>query len=281
MIIFFGLSACKKTEEIIIPGNAAPPDPTVSNVAKENYVNKVYISILGRKPDVPEYEQGITALEQNNLSLDNRKQLLDIVLNKPEYYQRTYEIARADLLNNIDSAEVDETIAVFTFLLTDSTYMSAWNQITYEKNRLESLQQTVNELKGGIISIIEMHRKCVNNYFYDQINMGTENFVVSMFQHFFFRYPTVSELEDGVKMVDNFSSFLFLQPGNSKDDFMTIFFDSNNYFEGQVRELYSRYLFREPTSEEMSSKAIQYKNSGSYKELQKDILSTNEYVGLN
>ena len=88
MIVFFSLLACKKAEEIII-------SPTVSNVAKENYVNKVYISILGRKPDVTEYAWGISALEQNNLSLGNRKQLLNIVLNKLEYYQRTYEIASA------------------------------------------------------------------------------------------------------------------------------------------------------------------------------------------
>ena len=81
-------------------------------------------------------------------------------------------------------------------------------------------------------------------------------------------------------MVDGFEDVIFLQTGYDKDDFITIFFDANNYFEGQVRDLYLRYLFREPTSVEMSDKASAYKNSLNYKQLQKDILSTDEYIGL-
>ena len=33
--------------------------------------------------------------------------------------------------------------------------------------------------------------------------MGTENFVVAMFQHFLLRYPTDSELESAKDMVDD------------------------------------------------------------------------------
>ena len=110
--------------------------------------------------------------------------------------------------------------------------------------------------------------------------MGTENFVVSMFQHFFYRYPTDDELARSKNIVDGFEDVIFLQTGTTRDDFITIFFGCDNYFEGQARDLYLRYLFREPTSEEMSVKAMSYKGSLNYKQLQKDILSTDEYIGL-
>ena len=62
---------------------------------------------------------------------------------------------------------------------------------------------------------------------------------------------------------------------------MNIIFNTDNYFESQVRELYIRYLFRQPTSIEMTTYATDYKTDLDYKKLQKSILSLDEYVGIN
>ena len=263
-----------------MPGNIAPPDPTVSNSTKENYINKVYISVLGREPDSVEFSSGLILLNKNNLSVANRKQLLDSVFSKPEYNARLYQIARTDLLNSLDTADITGEIAVLNFLLTNTTYQSIWPQIQFEITRLDTLKRIPSDLKSGTINVIEMHRRCVNNSFYDQLNMGTENFVVSLFQHFIFRYPTAAELSQSSTMVDGQSSIVFLQSGKTKYEYMNIFFGSNSYFEGQVRDLYIRYLFREPTTEETSAKMALYKNSLDYKALQKEILSGNEYAGI-
>lgn len=265
---------------MVVPNNVAPPDPTISNSTKENYVNKVYISVLGREPDSVEFETGLTILNQHNLSVPDRKQFLDSVFSKPEYYDRLYEIARTDLLNSLDTADITTNIAVLNFALTNTTYQALWPQIRFEITRLDTLMRIPSELKSGVINVIEMHQRCVNNSFYDQLNMGTENFVVSLFQHFLFRYPTTAELSQSSMMVDGQSSIVFLQDGKTKYEYMNIFFGCTNYFEGQVRDLYIRYLFREPTTEETSAKTVRYKNSLDYKALQKDILSDNEYVGL-
>ncbi len=110
--------------------------------------------------------------------------------------------------------------------------------------------------------------------------MGTENFVVSNFQHFFGRYPTQDELEKAKKMVDGLSSSLFFVPGSTKAEYLTIFFASDNFYEGQVYDLYKRYLFRKPTTEESAAQTEFFKASRNYQELQKNILTTNEYVGI-
>lgn len=281
---FFFLSlllySCKKDKEVVIDNNTAPPDGTIPNVVKENYVNKAYISILGRKPTSTELSAGISVLSQNNVSMANRHQMLDDLLAKPGYNQHLYDISVSTLLNNLDTAQITQNIYVFGLLLTDSNYISYWPQIQQEKTKLELLRASVSDLNAGAITIIGLHKRCINNYFYDQLNMGTENFVVSMFQYFFYRYPTDEELAHGKNMVDGFEGVIFLQTGYNKNDFINIFFGCNNYFEGQVRDLYLRYLFREPASVEMAEKAQSYKSSLDYKQLQKDILSMDEYIGL-
>jgi len=281
-ILLFSLliSSCKKDKEIVIGDNTAPPDGTIANVVKENYVNKSYISVLGRKPSSTELSSGMSILAQHNLSVDDRNQLLEDILAKPGYNQRQYDIAVATLLNNLDTVDITNNINLFAYLLTQPQYAPYWPQLQIDKTNLELLKATVADLNSGTINIIGLHKRCVNNYFYDQINMGTENFVVSMFNNFLLRYPTDEELLHGKNMVDGFEDVIFLQTGYNKDDFINIFFAANNYFEGQVRDLYLRYLFREPTSVEMSEKAATYKASTNYKSLQKAILSTDEYAGL-
>ena len=47
-----------------------------------------------------------------------------------------------------------------------------------------------------------------------------------------------------------------------------------------MRELFARYLFREPTSAEQSFYTQRYKSNQNYKLLQRDILSLDEFVGI-
>ena len=272
--------SCKKDKEVIIEDNTHPPDATISNVVKENYVNKSYISVLGRKPSSTELSAGIAVLNQHNLSVADRNQVLGDIFAKPGYNQRLYDINIATLLNNLDTAQITTFIYVFQQLLLDPLYAPQYPLIQAEKTKLENLKKSVTDLNSGTISIIGLHKRCVNNYMYDQVNMGTENFVVSVFQNFLYRYPTEDELTQSKQIVDGFEGVVFLQTGTVKDDFINIFFGCNNYFEGQVRDLYLKYLFREPTSVEMSDKAQIYKNSLDYKALQKAILSTDEYAGI-
>ena len=280
IIILALFSACKKYETDTISGNAPPPDPTINNVTVENYVNKVYISVLGGKPDSLELNSGTTILKKNNLSTANRTQFLDTVFKHPEYYDHLYNTVLTDLLNNLDTNEIINDIGIFQSLLLDSAYILSWNEIRYEIVRLDSMRTIPNELKSGAINTTEMQKRCINNYFYDQINMGAANFVISSFLHFLNRAPTTNELTQGENMVNGTPGTLFIQVGQSKPDYLIIFFSSLNYFEGEAVLLYNKYLFRNPTSVEMSNAATKSQSTLDYIQMQKDILSTNEYIGI-
>lgn len=275
------LASCKKYEEEIVPGNVPPPDQTISDITIENYINKTYIGVLGREPDSAEFSNAFNILRQNNVSQASRSQFLDLVLLQPEFDVHLYDLARTDLLNNQDTSEISFYIFLFGTLLQDSAYYIFWDVLQNEIDRLMEMQNIPADLAGNTINTVGLHRRCVNNYFYDQLNMGSLNFVVSVFQNLLFRYPSVNELDEGIKMVDGQSAVLFLQTGATKNDFLEIFFNSNDYFEGQVRDLYLRYLFREPTSSEMSVEGMQYKQDQDYIALQKRILSKDEYIGIN
>jgi hypothetical protein len=285
-------SSCKKEEiryeEVTFDNNDAPLDSTVDSAAIslliENYVIKAYITALGREPDSVEKSFGVQLMLSNNLSMNSRYQFLDSVFSNPGFIDKFYERARIDLLQGLDTAEITLQYNIIIYVLIPSIVSTADSiLIPYyqaEADRLLEMKEIPDSLHAGVISYKEAHLRCVNNTFYDQINMGSFNFVVSMFQHFLDRYPTTNEQDAGVNMVNGNPDILFLSAGQSKNDFIRIFFDSDDYYEGQVLALYRQYLFRIPTTIEMDAGTTLYMTTGDFIQLQKSILSKNEFVGL-
>ncbi len=280
LFFFFIFSSCTKEDLLVIPDNQPPPDKTISKEIMLNYVSKSYISILGRDPSIVESNSAVTVFQSSDFSKDSREDFLSQLLNTVEFRVNNYKIARAELLNNLDTADISQEIYVLELLLTQPQYALFYDLLTYEKNRLVELKALYSEVINGTITLENMWRKCVNNKFYDDINMGSENFVVSNFQYFLLRYPTDTELAEGKKMVDGFQGVVLLQLGYNKQDFIDIVFNSTDFLEGRVRYLFRKHLFREPATEEMVEYTLLYQQSGSYALLLKNILLTDEFSGL-
>ena len=273
------ISSCTKIEDVIIGDNTLPPDNTIENTTIETYINKLYISIIGREPIESEFTTDFTTLREADVSQESREIVIDGILNKDEYYNNLFKLECEHLLLGLDTADINLNIHVLNVLLTTAQGL----ELLYFEDALErmlKLQEVLPGLGDGTISNMEMHKRMVNNNMYDEINMGTENFVISMFQSFMQRYPTLSELENGKLMVNDNNASVFFIPGNGKVDFINIFIESDEYFTGQTNILFNRYLFRDPTSEESINFSLDYINSQDYKLLQRRILSSNEFVGI-
>ena len=276
---FLIITSCTKVEDVIVGGNTNPPDLTIENITIDNYINKLYISAIGREPTETEFDSHFEVLRNSNLSQESREIVITEILNKEEYYNNLFKLESANILTGIDTADINQNIHVLNVLLSNSQGLDS--MYFYDNlQRMLKLQEVLPGLSSGAISNIEMHKRMINNSFYDEINMGTENFVVSIFQNFIQRYPSFSELESGKTMVDGGNANLFLVPGNGKEDFINIFFSSDEYFTGQTNILFNRYLFRNPNSEESVNYSLDYMETEDYKILQKRILSTNEFIGL-
>jgi len=273
------ISSCTKIEDVIIDDNTLPPDNTIENTTIETYINKLYISTIGREPIEIEFTTDFTTLREADVSQESREIVINGILNKDEYYNNLFKLECEHLLLGLDTADINLNI----YVLTGLRDMAQGLELLYFEDALQrmlKLQEVLPGLGDGTISNMEMHKRMVNNNMYDEINMGTENFVISMFQSFMQRYPTTSELENGKLMVNDNNSSVFFIPGNGKEDFINIFIESDEYFTGQTNILFNRYLFRDPTSEESINYSLDYINSQDYKLLQRRILSTNEFIGL-
>ena len=274
------ISSCTKIEDIIVGDNTLPPDYTIENTTIENYINKLYISTIGREPTEAEFTTDFNLLRNANLSQKSREIVIDGILNKSEYSFNLFTLESANILNSVDTAKINERISSYQqFLLVTTNFLDSI-YVANELERMLTFQNSLTAFYLGTTTITELYSAMANNIFFDEINMGTENFVVAMFQHFLSRYPTDSELESAKDMVDDKNATLFFETGNGKNDFLDIFFTSNEYFTGQTNILFNRYLFRNPSSEESVNYSLDYINTGDYKSLQKRILSSEEFIGL-
>ena len=274
LLILIVLS-CEKYEIQTIDGNQPPDEQVVTTDMKESYVNRLYITLLGRKADPQEFAASVQMLDQYADQMA-RKALMDSLAAKPEYKQQLYAIARADYLESLDTAVIrsDYEQAVDALNVVTGNAREYWLD---RVERIGALLRIPGQLDSNLIDIIEVHSRVVNNPYYDNINMGTENFIVATFQHFLFRYPTNVELAECSDMVDGFPASLFFQAGSSKEDFLEIFFGSDDYFEGQVINLYRKYLFRTPDNTELLPVMNDYQQDKDYLALQKQILASDEY----
>lgn len=269
------LFSCSKTVEI--KDNIPPPDNNVTELQISTYVNRLYIGLLGRKASSTEFVDA-KALLGPEPDLTDRSGLVDQLLQQTEY-KRNYVLRwRQDLIEGIDSATAARDVQLYTFQLQD-TSMNPLIRAELQSRivRLQALMFVNQDFLSGQIDWKGVIRRFLDNPYYDEINMGTENFVVSLFQHFLDRYPSGQELEDAKRMVDGFSGILFLQTGNSKSQCLDILLSSDAFLEGQIHRLYQSYLYRKATQDEVLGLLDLYKQSPSIQTIQKSILSSESY----
>ncbi len=279
-LFILGLAACTKTETNVVPNNAPPPDRTIDSATIVIYLNKTYINMLGRKPVGTEHNDGMTMLRAHNFSVDDRKNFVQTLFSKPEYNRTLFINADNQYLNNTDSQQVASQIQLFNYYISLPQYSVYADQFSFEVRRLDTLQNALLWLNSGQMDYRGMLRCIADNYMYDMIHMGSQNFVTSTYQNFLLRYPTVSELTNSVYMVNGQTGHVFLTVGQSKQDYINAFFNSDDYIQGQVQLIFQNYLFRKPSSAEFGFYGNIYKSTNDYKQLQLAIFSCDEYAGL-
>lgn len=280
LAVLFLASCEKETEVVTVSDNVAPPDSTIENITIDNYVQKLYISLLGRKATDDELSTGITNLTNADLSQESREDLFDEVIQSDEYYDNQFATMRSEYLSNADSSTFAEAIWVLEFskTLTEEQVLIDFYDAALAK--MQPLVTLEDDLRNGTKSVKEAHKIICDNYVYDQINMGSENYVVSLFQNWMLRYPTAAELDGGKSMYDGQSGVLFTETAVGRDGLVDLFFDHLEYYEGEVRTNFLKFLYREPTDDEIALLASEYQSTGVYLNIQKYILTSDEYIGI-
>ncbi|HYV95582.1 MAG TPA: hypothetical protein VE978_27655 [Chitinophagales bacterium] len=270
-------------KDTTLGNNNPPPYTGVSDDKITAYINKLYIDLLGRAPTSNEITDDLQYLDENGLSDASRDFVIQqLIISKP-YYTRLFSINANEFLNGTDSLTVEYQILLLQYFYDiDSAAGNTYNLIyyTYELNRLYELQNLTANYMSGSITMNEYYAVFINNYFYDEVNMGSENFVKGSFDDLFRRAPTVDELMQGVNIVNNGAGILFLQNGDSKGDYIKIVTTCDAFYEGLVKKTFEQLLLREPTSAEEGTYTTQLKSTLNYQEFEKTLMKTSEYAGF-
>jgi hypothetical protein len=282
-------TSCSKDETVevhenhYISGNVAPPYNGVTTIQVTNYVNKMHIDLLGAEPSTAQLDADVAFLESNGLDEASRLTVIGSIMANPSYYDRLWIVTSTELIEGISADLLDEEILTYEYV-SDLFYQQGdtlnAQVVDYELTKMYNLRSAADDLGAVTISLNEFYARYIFNLLYDEINMGSENFVVACFQNLYYRYPTSSELANSVTMVDGFPGIVLLESGNSKEDFISIVTGSEEFYEGIVSSNYLSLVLREPTSSEMGSHAVTLSTNGSLQELQQNVIKTDEYAGF-
>lgn len=288
LVIGLLLSGCKKEqittyEDHVVGGNTPPPYSGINDTQIEIYVSKLYIDILGEQASQTQIATDVAYLKSKKLRLGARDTLITQIMTNDAYYVRLYNNAKAKFIGGINDFQLNQEIAsqnyIISFLYSTGDTFSA--QVTeVNRDKLVLLRDADSLYKVGTISVNKFYGIFSDNGFYDEINMGSLNFVQACFENYFLRSATASETTNGVKMVDGESKIILLKNGNSKDDFIKILTESDEFYEGLVRDNFRGFLSRDPSSYEAYKASFDFKNSSDLQEMQQSILKTDEYAGF-
>ncbi|MEM1319910.1 MAG: hypothetical protein AAGG75_06605 [Bacteroidota bacterium] len=277
----------KDHTNVIVDDNTAPPYEQVTTVQIQNYINKAFIDLLGTEPSPEELNAYTADLRAGELSTTVREVFLNDLTSSADYfqiyYQRLDEIYFGAYLAGTPKSDILDQRNIFNDIYED--YMQA-GEVTLaallkvEIDKLDLLLRAFIDYAQGTIDVNNYMRRICDNGIYEEINMGSENFVLSCFENFLKRLPTDVELAAGVTMVDGFSSRMLLQDGSSRSDFLDILLNSPGFYEGLTTDIYSQLLARKPSSEEMGEATLRLTDDRDYQALQRRVMSSKEYAGF-
>ncbi len=290
----FILVSCKKDAEII-PDNNAPYYDGIPNVKVENYVNRLFIDLIGREALDVEMAAEVANLRASHLSVEAREQLITKLQTdltwiqgdssyKYAYYTRFYELSKVRMLEGATDGQVLFYQGLIGFgAIIDSTAGDSipWSIKKEQMHKLDLVLEIKEDYMLDSIEIAEVYERLLDNDVYDQINMNSFNFIRASFNNCFFRYPTSAEFNASYDMVEkDRSNILFGKSGQGKGDYIKILVGNPEFYEGMIRWLYQTFLSRNPSAIEMYDMMNYFHNDHDVQKAQKNIMKTDEYANF-
>ena len=296
LVIITTVFSCKKEETI--PNNKPPYYDEISTMLIENYVNRIFIDLIGREPLDIEMEEEVQYLRDNDLQMEYRDSLITKLMTntsldtaigdsttiyKVAYYHRTYDMCKARMIEGAANEYILQEISTLEQAILNDSLMGGnqqgIDQKRFEVNKLKKVISSEKEYMNGDIEINEVYARLLYNSVYDEINMNTFNFVNASFDDLFSRFPTAEEFDNGFNMIEKDEArLLFNLPGQNKGDYIEILTNSREFYEGMINWVYLSMLSRIPSTLEKGEIMETFFYQHNLQRLQKRVLMTDEYA---
>ncbi|TXC82045.1 hypothetical protein [Luteibaculum oceani] len=287
--------ACGKSKDNVIKNNTIPAYSEVPTIAIENYVNRLFIDLVGREPADTELTKYVNYLKSNDLNGASRDSLIHFIqvdstpraLGKynEAYCIWLYEKAKNRFFLELGN-DADFRAAINTIVSEDGAQdtldsaLSGFARI--EIRKLARVLNSKDRFCKGEIGINHMMGYMINNANYDEINMQNVNFVRACFNDLFYRIINDDVLNNYAQALNkNEVAYVFSKPFSNKDEFVNNLIHSWEFYDGLATWLYLTYLQRKPSSEE-SFQVIEMLNGNSkkknFQKIQRKLMITDEYA---
>lgn len=289
--------SCKKKSDLI-PDNTPPYSAEVPTVKVQNYVNRLFIDLIGREPLDSEMDAEVATLKAADLSFAAREALIDKLMFDETwragdssyhyaYFLRFYELTKIRALgaNSADGTIKQERGLIANAARNDSA-TGDWIGWAYNRAKIDKCNKLLaanEEYREDIIDIHELYKRCIDNVVFEKEEMyNPNNYARTGFDHYLFRLPTDLERQQVYDMVQDGVAVTHLlgMDGQNKDDYYRIISSCKEWHEGVIRWMYITFLGREATAEEVFNFMLTYGNTMNAQALQKEILKGNDYANF-
>lgn len=289
-----GLLSCS-TELEVIDGNNPYSTFNISDLKIENYVNRLYIDILGREPLDTESVVTVNRLKAGSLKRAVRDSIIYSLMTDTTYRQNEFSYKAAFVQNLYNLAKVrclegasDDDVELAINVLKNSAQIDSlngnWDSYytkQFEIKRNEAVLESRQALYDGLIPYHQMYAIMINNGIYDLINMNTFNFVRATFDQLLWRLPTEEEFDHSFNMIEyNQTESLFGGTGSDKNDYINLLTGSDEMLEGMVIWAFQVHLSRTPTANEIVTLLPTYIQTHDINWVIAQILVTDEYANF-
>ncbi len=293
-LLVAGTFAGCKPEHFTYPDNPIPAYEEISTILVQNYVNRLYIDLIGREPTDAEMDRDVLALEADSLKPAARLSVIDALVHSADstnqipytvqYHDKLYSDLKARFLEGASDAVLNERYGVLRAQAINDSINGNWASYSINQagaERLEAVLECPEALMSGEINIREACHRMIWNAIYDQINMNSFNFVNATFDDLYQRFPTQSEFDAGYAIVEyNLPGILFGTSANDKPSYIDAMLLNSEWNEGIVRWQYRGLLARDPSDEEVLDGLDEFALGLYVSDIQRLILMSDEYAGF-
>lgn len=287
------LSACESDELIRVGNNKPPQYEGVSMLRIENYVNRLFIDLLGREPTEIERESISIRLKDQKLNKETRDSIVQNLQRDSTYrlgdssyrhafIQRVYDLMKYRFVEGASDPEIAQKLGNINFAIKinrlngDSVRVK---QMLFEASKYEKILKWKYHYRVGLDDYPGLCSHLMNNGIYDVINMGTFNFVNAAYDDVLGRWPNKSEFDSAYAVVDrNEPKVVFNKVAQNKSEFIDALVGSDAFYESQIRWWFFQYVRKEISPNFLYELLLKYKNDGNIESVQKEILITDEYA---
>lgn len=283
------------TDLVVDDGNTPYSTFSISDIKIKNYVNRLYIDIVGREPLDDELLTEVDRLKAGSLKRETRDSIIYQLMTdttyrenefsyKAAYVQNLYNLAKVRCLEGSPDSDIELAINIISFGALQDSLLGNWDEYYRELNEIRKNQAVLDSrqaLYDGLIAYHQMYSFMINNSIYDDINMNTFNYVRATFDQLVWRLPSTAEFDNGFAMIEyNQTSELFGVSGSDRNDYINILTESNEMKEGMLIWCFQVFLSRPPSPAEIVTLLPEYINNKDINWVIAQILVTDEYANF-